>query len=151
MALGVDLLPQEPIVITIGGKEYPLNYAGGRPLALLEAHFGGPLMQKTLPAVFTKLVEGTVADMLFIAWVGLQHLGENAPSVEEVERASVIDLISGESGWGDGPVVQALLQVLPKKTAPSLAKSPILTGTGSSPSTFTRWFSGVRKRIFGTA
>lgn len=153
MVKGVDLIPKGPVKVRIGGKEYPLSYAGGLPWALLEERYGGPLLTNTVPTVFAKLVEGGVADVLYIAWCGLQHLKEEAPTIEEVQRANVFDFLVGEQGVGDGPLTQALLAALPKQmaAAPANAQTAAKTGTGNWLSTLRRRFFGGRPKTSGTA
>lgn len=155
MALsGFDLLPPNPIKVRIGEREYPLSFRGAKPWALLEAHYGGPLFQHTIPTVLEKVANGSVQDILYITWCGLQHLGEAAPTIEEVQQVDIVDLLVSDDGKVEGPLVQALLAVLPKPTTPNPADGPktegTATGIGGWRSTLRRLFSGGRKTGSGT-
>lgn len=144
---GIDLMPQRSVVIQLGDTGHSLSYVGARPWALLEAHFGGPLLTVTIPTVFDKIAQGTVSDVLYIAWCGLQHLGDGAPDIEQVQRANILDLLVGDQGVADGPLLTALLQSLPKTKAPNpeeVRKLADKSGIGSFVTTLRRWFSGGR-------
>lgn len=152
MSKGTDLTERVVLRIRIDDQEYSLHYGGGLPWQLLEEKYGGPLLSHTVPAVFDKLIRGSTADVLYIAWCGFQYLGDKAPSVEQIQKLNVFDLVIGETGPDDSPLCLALLAALPKVAAPVAvsASKTVKTGIGSLLFTWLRSFLGGRRTISGT-
>lgn len=145
MFKGIDLLPQEPVRVQVRDKEYPLRFAGGKTLALLEARFGGPLLTTTIPTVISALSSGTVTDILYILWAGLQHLGDAAPPLDEIQEVDLLPLLAPEDKDEFPPLLAAFLQTLPKAMAPNPHHpQPKRNGVGSWLIFLRRWFSRGR-------